>query len=423
MTTLLTRRSIPKIHGESFGSPLHFQRENFLDAIDPKLMEWATLRQREVIETVLTEGNISRAAKKLNIARSSVQDAIKSLKRRAAIQGYTPEDSAEFIQSPLVLKGKSTLYGPDGEVKMTWVKTKLNDELAAEAIQEWVAWLVQDAKGLAPVIAAPKYTNSDLLAVYPMGDPHFGMYAWGKETGSPFDLDIAERQTKAAIDRLVASAPPAEHALLLELGDFFHADNNTARTPQSGAQLDVDTRWQRVMQVGLRTMIYCIKAALTKHKHLTVRIVKGNHDPHSSVALALALDAFFSNEKRVTIDLSPNVYWFYRFGKVLIGATHGDTSKPDALPGIMATDRPQDWGLTEFRFFYHGHIHHDSVKEFPGCMIESFRTLAAKDAWHAAKGYRSGRDMKVIIHHRDLGEIERHRVGIEQIEGDEHGKS
>lgn len=385
--------------------------------IDPKLKQWGTVKQGEFIDAVNEVGGIRAAAAKLGLHPSTLDHAIASVKKKAALGGFTPEDSQSYIQSPLVLRGKSTLYDADGNKRLEWVKTSLSRELATAAIEEWVAWLVKDATGLAPAIPAPKHADSDVLAVYPMGDPHFGMYAWGKETGEPFDLEIAERQTRSAIDRLVDCAPPAENALIIELGDFFHADNNTGRTPQSGAQLDTDTRWQRVMQVGLRTMIYVIQRTLEKHQTVTVRIVRGNHDPHSSVALALALDAYFRNEPRIRIDLSPAAFWYYRFGKVLIGATHGDTCKPDKLPGVMAADVPEQWGLSAFRYFYHGHIHHDSVREYPGCMIESFRTLAAKDAWHAAMGYRSGRDMKVIVHHRNYGEIERHRVDIAQIEG------
>jgi hypothetical protein len=44
--------------------------------------------------------------------------------------------------------------------------------------------------------------------------------------------------------------------------------------------------------------------------------------------------------------------------------------------------------------------------------VETFRTLAAKDAWHAGKGYRSGRDMYAITHHINHGEIMRTRCDI-----------
>lgn len=382
-----------------------------------ELKRWATVRQSEVIDAIIAHGTNSSAAEALGIGFHTVKDHLKAVRKKAAMQGYAPEqDLTQTIPEPLTIRGVSTLYGADGEVKAQWVKSQLDKSLAKEAIEEWVSWLVQDARGLAPAVPAPQPCNDDLLVVYPMGDPHFGMYAWKAETGEDFDLGIAERITRAAIDRLVGSAPPAETALIVELGDFFHADNNSAQTPRSGNQLDVDTRYARVLQVGLRAMVHVINAALAKHTNVIVRIVQGNHDTHSALALALALDAYFHNEPRATIDLSPAQYWYFRFGKVLIGAAHGDLCKTDRLAGIMACDRPEDWGQTQYRYFYHGHIHHDDKKELPGCMVESFRTLAARDAWHTGAGYRSGRDMKAIVHHRKYGERERHTVGITEIE-------
>jgi hypothetical protein len=341
---------------------------------------------------------------------------IESEDKRAAIQGFAPDhDMTHMVPSPFVVKGTSTLYDENGVAKLQWVKTKLSDQLAEEAIREFVTHLAEGARGLSPLVKAPKTNDADLLAVYPMGDPHFGLYAWAEECGDDFDTDIAEQLTRSAIDRLVDSAPAAETALILELGDFFHMDNESNQTARSGNALDVDSRWARVMQIGLRAMVYCVQRTLEKHKQVIVRIVKGNHDTHSSFALALALDAYFSNNKRVKVDLSPAVFWYYSFGKVLIGATHGDTCKPDRLPGIMAADEPESWGKSTFRHWYHGHIHHDSVKEFPGVTVESFRTLAARDAWHAGAGYRAGRDMRLIVHHKQHGEIERHRCDISML--------
>lgn len=287
--------------------------------------------------------------------------------------------------------------------------------LYRSALENWATNLAKRVEGKARVIRKPQVSDNDLLAVYPMGDPHFGMYAWADEAGDDFDLKIAQRITYAAIDSLVASAPPAKEALIIELGDFFHADSPANRTEASGHALDVDTRWARVMQIGLDAMVYVIKATLRKHERVTVRIVQGNHDPQSSFALALALGAYFSSEPRVRIDRSPAPFWFFRFGRVLIGATHGHTCKPQALPGIMSTDAAQQWGQTDFRYFYRGHVHHDDEKEYPGCKVQSFRTLAAKDAWHAGAGYRSGRDMKAIIFHRKYGERVRHTWPVQMM--------
>jgi len=255
------------------------------------------------------------------------------------------------------------------------------------------------------VIRKPHNSCNDLLAVYPEGDPHNGLYSWADEAGDDFDLKIARRNTLAAFDDLVALAPPAATALIICLGDLVHSDTKQNRTEASGHALDVDTRWSRVMQVTLEIKLHQIKRALQKHKRVIVRFVEGNHDPQAAYAIAMAVAEHFRGNRRVTIDLSPAAHWYFKFGRVLIGATHGDKSKPKDMGAIMATDRPKDWGDTDFRYVYHGHFHSKSKdKEHPGCVVEGFRTLAPKDAWHAGKGYRSGRDMQCIVHHKRYGE-------------------
>ena len=266
--------------------------------IDPKLKEWATPRQAEYIAAVITHGSHRKAAKALNCDHGTIAHAIASVKKKAILHGWSPEHGMiNTVPAPFIVSGIST-FTKDANGNRQWVKTRLDDTLKAEALQHWIESLTAEVKGMSPDIPPPKHVNADILAVYPIGDPHFGLYAWKDETGDDFDLTTAERLTTAAIDRLVSSAPAADTALIIELGDMFHTDNSNNQTIRSHNALDVDTRWAKVMQVGLRAMTYVVKKTLQKHKNVIVRIVKGNHDDHSSFALALALDAFFSNNKR-----------------------------------------------------------------------------------------------------------------------------
>jgi len=370
-------------------------------------------------------GNQVHAARELKIHRATFLGRIENAKLRGisstiekleTLHGWNPDaDLTKPIPSPLVIRGTSTLYGDDGALKLQWVKTKLNDERVDELFRESLNVLSQSVKGLSKLTKPPTKCMDDLLAVYPLGDPHFGMYSWSKETGSDFDVEIARDHTLAAIDRLVMTAPAASTAIVLPLGDVFHADNQTNQTPGHKNQLDVDTRFVKVLGVGIQAFRHVILRALQKHNKVVVRFVAGNHDPHSIWALAFTISAYFDNEPRVTVDLSPSLFWYYRFFKVLIGSTHGDTVKPEQLLGIMATDKAEDWGATMYRYWYTGHIHTTNKKEFPGVVWESFRTTAPSDAWATGRGYRAGQDMLCIVHHREYGEVERHRCDIGMI--------
>lgn len=380
--------------------------------IDDKLYQFATVRQLEILQAVKAAGGLRGASRALNLNYTTVHQAVSEVKRKAAVGGYSPEhDMVHPVAPGEMLRGRSTLYNKDGKVTQQWVKTKTDESQRLAILEEFATWLARDIKPLPPAPAPSGRMLDDLLCVYPMGDPHFGMYAWWKDAGENFDLETAERLTCGAVDRLVAAAPPSETALLLNLGDMYHADNQKNLT-QSGHQLDVDGRWKKVQQVGLRAMVYCVRRLLEKHAKVLVRINSGNHDGHTSYTLALMLDCLFSGEPRVEIDLSPSNVWYMQFGKVLLGSTHGDTIKGPDMPGIMATDKPREWGDTLHRYWYVGHVHHQDIKEHRGATVEYFRTLAARDAWHAGQGYRAGRDMRLIVHHREFGEIERHRCDV-----------
>jgi hypothetical protein len=380
------------------------------------LREFADAREISFLEAIEKHGSAAKAAPHLGLHKSNISRAIQALEKRAAKMGYSPRhDMTHTVPDGFRVKGVSTAYTEDG-IAIQWVKTERDGNRAEEIARETIAVLSESVQGMAPLTAAPAHSQPDILAVYPFGDPHVGLYTWAKECGNDFDLEIGRKLTLGAVDRLVSSAPPAETAILLLLGDVYHMNDQTNQTPAHRHQLDVDSRFVKVLQVGIETYRHAIIRALQKHTRVVVKAVPGNHDPQAIWALAFTLSAYFSNEPRVEVDLGPSKFWYFKFGKVLIGSTHGDTAKHEQLGGIMACDRAEDWGATKHRYWYTGHVHSKGVKELPGVVCESFRTLAAQDAYAAGHGYRAGRDMCCIVHHREHGEIERHRCDVGMLE-------
>lgn len=312
------------------------------------------------------------------------------------------------------VKGVSTLHGPDGEVKAQWVKTAVGEK----SPEQWTEH-VRDALAAVeplPKVPSPPAGRKDLLTVYPIGDHHVAMYAWGEETGADYDLKIAEQLLVGAVTHLVECAPTSDTAMIVNVGDFFHVDNLRNETSRSHNALDVDTRYQAMIRAGVRMLRAVVELALTKHRRVRIVNACGNHDDIGAMWLSLALSLFYENNPRVEVELKPGKFHYYRHGKVLIGVTHGDSVKLERLQGVMSADRSQDWGETRHRYWLTGHIHQRKVLEDAGVMIESFRTLAARDAWASAAGYRSGRDMTAIVFHAEHGEVARHRVDVGMLE-------
>ena len=315
------------------------------------------------------------------------------------------------------IKARSTLVDAEGNVKMQWVKedTKATDMLEQLAM---VVENMADKVAVKESTPIPVNTSDEMMVVYTIGDAHIGMMAWGRETGADHDLEIAERDLVKAMSMMVMQTLHTDECFIVDVGDWFHSDNFEGRTAKSGNVLDVDGRYPKVLEIGMRLTTELIDIALTKHKVVRWRSAIGNHNEHSAIMMSAFIKAYYRNEPRVIVHDTPNMFMYHKFGKNLIGITHGHTVKADRLGEIMAVDAKDMWSDTEYRYWYTGHIHHLSIKEYPSCVVETFRTLASKDAWHAASGYRSGQDMKAITLHKEYGEIARNTVSIGRVRGE-----
>ena len=381
-----------------------------------RLLKYAqTDRQREIIQAIIEHGSQRKAAAALGVHKGTITGVLDKVKRHAAQKCYSPEHNLDYPLAPAEVFNGRSIKTRDKNGDLVWIKTRADKQQQLEIMRDAINALCADIRPIAPV-AAPIYVGSDeLITTYPIGDAHIGMRAWHEECGEDWDMAIAERVFNGVFGRLIAAAPPSREAVIINLGDWLHADNMDGVTERSGHRLDMDGRYPKMISVAMRVLRRIIHAALEKHR--TVRVINaiGNHDDTGAMWLSVALSHIYENEPRVIIDSSPTPFHYVRFGKVLIGAHHGHTCKADKLPLVMATDRAKDWGETEFRYWHVGHIHHDTVKEYPGVKVESFRTLAAKDAYATWNGYRSGQDSKAIVYHRDFGEVERHTVNIAMV--------
>jgi transposase-like protein len=322
------------------------------------------------------------------------------------------QESGPAFQMPAgqVYKGVSVLTDAEGRARLTWHKTRTDTatpDLVAALEATFKAY-----KGKARPAPAPRRSLADYLTVYPIADQHNGLLAWGRETGEAYDLAIGIKRLRESMASLVAQSKPSRRALILNLGDWQHTDDQRNMTPRSGNLLDVDSRYFKILSAGVDLMIECIETAKRRHAQVIVRNIPGNHDPHAAIALTIALKMFYARDRRVTIDDDPGEFFFHRFGAVMIGAHHGHRAKADRLAATMAAVRPTDWGASAFRYFYTGHIHHETAKEIGGVKVESFQTLAAKDAHAVGSAYLSGQSLTAITLHRRAGETGRHRVNI-----------
>jgi len=353
------------------------------------------------------------AALKLGISERTVNTCIGRLKIRVNTPRKIIGNLDTPVSTPFAIKGTSTLYDAQtGEAKIAWVKTDVDRD---EQLKQILASFKNSITQYQPIklVKAPTKTVADTLTIYPMGDPHLGMYAWAEEAGEDFDCSIAERDLRLAISYLIEKAPPSDTCIILNLGDFFHSDGSGNATTK-GTKVDVDGRWARVLDIGITLMMDCVHLALQKHKNVIVKNNTGNHDKETSQVLSLCMKHAFKNNPRVTIYEPSNPFFVYEFGKNMIFSTHGDGVKPKQAQGMITNYYPEIWGRTEHRYALFGHLHHEDRKEENGLIVEIFNTLASSDAWHHASGYRSKRNMKCLVLDKEHGEIERYTFSLKR---------
>ena len=383
------------------------------------LLQYCTTdRQRQIIKMYEQGMGYTSISKELDCGRWTARDIIKTVKAKAAIQGYSPQhDMHHTVPDTFKVRGVSTLYNDEGKPVNQWVKSIADKEAMLEAaLEAFKAGFLEEIDGLYNPIKAPQAAkNSDRLSAYLIGDHHLNALCWSPETGGDdWDTNIAQDVLIKAVDKLVSAAGESEVGALINLGDFLHANSSDNKTAK-GTPVDVDGRLGRVIRVVGNLFRVLITRMLETHKEVWLINVRGNHDPDASLWLNEMMRLYFASEPRVKVFDNFSKWTHFEWGETLVVMHHGDRIKTQGLYEAVTRDYAEQWGRTKYRYLYHGHIHHRTVTELGGLHLESFGVLCPPDAYHSASGYGSARSMSCVILDKNYGEHSRFKVGIEAL--------
>jgi len=282
------------------------------------------------------------------------------------------------------------------EKKLQEIKERAIGELFKEMCESYEApvldWMPETPK---------EYRENNLFEIS-IFDLHMGKLAWGGETGENFDTKIARRRFLYTVETLIHRASVFEYSrVLFPVGsDFFNSDT-MENTTTKGTPQDEDLRWQKTFNVGVRLLIDAINLLKQAGVPIDVLVIPGNHDFERSFYMGAYLEAWFNNDPIVNINNGASPRKFYRFGKVLLGLTHGSEEKEASLPLLMATDlesKPH-WTDTTYHEWHIGHIHRKrnmnytvfdktrTVNEDLGVTVRYLSSLTGTEEWHHKKGF------------------------------------
>lgn len=248
--------------------------------------------------------------------------------------------------------------------------------------------------------------KGDNLLEFPLCDAHMGKYGCVEETGSKFNLNICEaRILKAVEDLIFASSHKSIEKVLFVFGnDYFHFDN-AIKTTLSGTPQDTNVQYKEMYLRGIEVLVKVI-TRLSEIAPVDVLMVPGNHDKTTCFQALLYLMAFYRNDKDVNVleDFSDRKY--YRYGKSLIGFTHGSEEGKN-IETLMQEEKGKDWGATNWHEFHLGHLHTESVKTVNGIILRRIPSLTGLDNWHSVKGYKPGMERsQAFIWNKNIGQTD-----------------
>lgn len=343
-------------------------------------------------------------------------ETFKSRLVRAKANGF---DLSEGARNSVTLAGLSygeslgghrRIYDENGRQIDTirWAKPRVEEDPT-----QWIE-IIKEALADAPLAVSFEQPSgpSDLCALFPVADLHVGLLTDQEEVGEDWSSKRSHRVFSEIFARLVDVTPSAETAILGQLGDLMHVDDQRNVTPQSGHQLDADTRYFMILRRAVAVMRFAVDELRKKYPRVVYRGCRGNHDMTAHHAVTLALAEHYRETPGVEIVQSAGEFYVHEFGKNMTLLHHGDRAKPERLVQFAAAEWPEIWGRTKHRMAISGHVHHETVKELGGMRFESVGTIIPRDFNAFSKAYSARRGLVSITLDRDQGEVSRARIGL-----------
>ena len=329
------------------------------------------------------------------------------------------QDEIEILMQYRGIKEATDEAGVDDkDVKHGWLKTKdaslffKNPNFKVEElneIQRIKDECINEVKKYAPKYHAIETIKSEdtHLLVIDIADLHIGKLATAFETGEDYNSQIAVKRAKDGLQGILNKAKGfnIDKVLFVAGNDILHTDN-TKRSTTAGTPQDTDGMWYENFIMAKNLYIELLEK-LMSFADVEVVYNPSNHDLTHGFFLMQLIEAHFSKSTiRFNVDLKHRKA--FKYGKNLIGTTHGDGAKIENLPLLLATEFPILWSETKHRYIYSHHVHHKTSKDFIGVTFETLRSPSGSDSWHHKNGYTGvPKAVEGYIHHKEFGQIAR----------------
>jgi hypothetical protein len=325
------------------------------------------------------------------------------------------KEENEIITNHRALRVECETNGiPLSEVNHYWYKGKSfslhvkNNGVSLDKVREDIIKAMDNHSPSYKKIKRTKSKDAHLLVIDP-ADIHIGKLSSSFETGEEYNSQIAVKRVKEGVQGILDKANGFNIDKILFVGgnDILHIDEPHRKTT-AGTSQDTDGMWYDNFLTAKKLYIDILETLMSiADVHFVYN--PSNHDYISGFMLSDSIQSWFRKSKNITFDCSIAHRKGFKYGKNLIGTTHGDGAKQADLPLIMANEFSQWWADTKHRYVYTHHIHHKTSKDYHGVTIESLRSPSGTDSWHHRKGYGIGgvKAVEGFIHSKEHGQVAR----------------
>jgi hypothetical protein len=260
-----------------------------------------------------------------------------------------------------------------------------------------------------------RYIDSNIMLELPIMDLHLSKFGWSLETGESYNSKIAEERFLYIISEIKKRIKQYEiEKIIFPIGqDFFHFDTPNVTTT-NGTRQDADSRWNQMFLHGCELIIKAIDI-LQEISNVDIFYIAGNHDKTTSYYLTMYIYAWFRNNNRVTVNISPTARKYYEYGNNLIGYTHSNMER-ERIYKLMQVEAREAWGRTLYHEWHVGHLHKEkTTREFYkiiddeecGIIVRHIPSITGSDAWHTESGYiGTVKKAQAFIWHKEYGLLE-----------------
>ena len=375
-----------------------------------------TENQRETLRVWRENGeNTTQTARVMGVSRATVQHALRRARAwEEAEEGHMDAIETTGLDITKAKHGWRIIETKDenGNVQRDSVFWKQDvDDVDPVSVADAIRDALVEVAPAVPLPVTPG-ASADLCAVFPVADLHMGLLTDEEEVGVDWDTKKAMTVFQETFGSLVARTPAAGTAILAQLGDLTHNDDQRNVTPQSGHQLDVDSRYFMIVRRAVAIMKWAIDALRQKYDRVVYRGCRGNHDMTTHIAVTIALAEHYRDVDNVEIVDSASEFYVHQFGKNMFAFHHGDRAKPERLLPFIANEYAPMWGETTHRVTFSGHVHHEWVKEMAGMCFRSVGTIIPRDVHAFSNAYGSNRCLLSLTYDIEAGEIATARVNL-----------